>query len=87
MQSSLISKIEKARRYASEPHRVNVTDLRITFEGDNGDHEVTLADNEWHCNCDFFETWNVCSHTMALERIMSGMVPAQTLPQSQLATA
>lgn len=77
MQSSLISKVEKARVYAGERHRIQFDDLRVTFHGENSDHEVTLSNGTWSCNCDFFASWSVCSHTMALERILAGMVPAQ----------
>lgn len=79
MQSSLISKIEKARVYAGERQRMRIDDLRVAFHGENSDHEVTMKDGKWFCNCDFFSSWSVCSHTMALERVLSGMVPAQDL--------
>lgn len=80
MQSSLIGKIEKARVYAQERFRMRVENLRVTFHGENSDHDVSLVDGRWHCNCDFFSQWSVCSHTMALERILEGMVPRQDLP-------
>jgi hypothetical protein len=86
MHSSLISKIEKARRYASERHRLHVDHLQVTVHGENNDHQVTLEDGAWHCTCDFFEGWKVCSHTMAIERILEGMVPAQPLDSPRLAT-
>ncbi len=85
MQSSLISKVEKARVYAGERDRMQIDGLHVTFRGENSDHEVSIANGEWRCNCDFFESWRVCSHTMALERILEGMVPPQEVPA--LATA
>ncbi|MFN8506841.1 MAG: hypothetical protein U0547_04670 [Dehalococcoidia bacterium] len=85
MQSSLISKVEKARAYAGERHRMQIDGLHVSFHGENSDHEVTIRDSRWHCNCDFFEGWQVCSHTMALERVLKGMVPAQEV--AALATA
>ncbi len=85
MHSSLIGKIEKARRYATERHRMQVDGMRVTFHGENSDHEVGLADGRWSCSCDFFQGWGVCSHTMALEKVLTGMVPAQEIPT--LATA
>ena len=84
MQSSLIGKIEKARMYASEPHRMHVDNLQVTFRGDNTEHEVSISDDTWHCNCGFFATWQVCSHTMAIERVMNGMVPPLPLPAEKL---
>ncbi len=80
MQSSLISKVQKARSYATERHRMQIDGLHVTFHGENSDHEVAIRDGGWACNCDFFTSWNVCSHTMALERVLDGMVPHQEIP-------
>lgn len=77
MQSSLINKVEKARAYAGERYRMQIDGLHVAFHGENSDHEVAIRDGAWTCNCDFFESWRVCSHTMALERILEGMVPHQ----------
>ncbi len=85
MQSSLISIVEKAKVYAGERHRVQIDGLHVSFHGENSDHEVAIRDGRWSCNCDFFESWQVCSHTMALERILDGMVPQQDL--AAMATA
>ncbi len=81
MQSSLINKLEKARIYAREKHRMEIHDLHITFHGENSDHAVALKDGAWSCNCDFFTGWKVCSHTMAVEKAMAGMVPSQQFPE------
>ena len=77
MHSSLIGKVEKAKVYAGERHRMRVEQLQVSFHGDNADHRVSLVDGAWTCTCDFFEGWRVCSHTMALERVLAGMVPQQ----------
>ena len=75
MNSSLIGKIDKAKRYANEErHRIQFEDIRVRFDGANGEHEVTLNANLWHCSCDFFAGWGLCSHTMALERILDVML-------------
>ena len=80
MQSSLIGKVEKARAYALERHRMQIDGLHVSFHGENSDHEVAITDGAWSCSCDFFGSWHVCSHTMALERVLEGMVPRQPLP-------
>ncbi|MBI2767504.1 MAG: hypothetical protein HYX53_16535 [Chloroflexi bacterium] len=77
MHSSLIGKVEKAKTYAQERHRMQIDGLHVSFHGENSDHEVAIKDGAWSCNCDFFASWQVCSHTMALERVLSGMVPQQ----------
>jgi hypothetical protein len=82
MQSSLIGKVEKAKVYAGERHRMQIDGLHVNFHGENSDHEVAIADGHWKCNCDFFQNWDVCSHTMALERVLQGMVPRQELAVS-----
>ena len=87
MQSSLIGKIEKAKAYANERERMPVDQLHVTFRGNNGDHEVSIQDSQWGCTCDFFSTWQVCSHTMAIERVMRGMVPPLPLPEAEAASA
>ena len=80
MQSSIIGKIEKARRYADEPERFHVESFSVTVRGDNTDHQVEFADEGWSCTCGFFAEWSICSHTMAIERVLAGLVPAQPLP-------
>jgi len=80
MQSSLIGKVEKSKVYARERHRMQINDLQVAFHGENSDHSVSLKDGKWSCNCDFFAAWDVCSHTMALERVLEGMVPTQPIP-------
>ena len=79
MQSSLIGKIEKAKRYAEEKDRISFTDFTVTFRGNNDSYETSYRDGKWHCTCHFFETWETCSHTMALEKILTGMLPEEAL--------
>jgi len=79
MHSSLIGKVQKAREYATERHRMQIDTLQVKFHGDNSDHNVAFVDGAWTCNCDFFQDWHTCSHTMALERILDGMVPSSAL--------
>jgi len=87
MQSSLIGKIEKAKRYAQEKERVTFTYLSVKFHGDNDDYAVSLKDGNWQCSCTFFSSWGMCSHTMALERILVSMLPEEALTTSFDATA
>ncbi|MFC2044192.1 SWIM zinc finger family protein [Chloroflexota bacterium] len=77
MQSSLIGKIEKAKRYAQEKERVTFSELKASFKGDSDDHIVEYKDDGWHCTCDFFSNRGFCSHTMAMERILGDMLPLE----------
>jgi hypothetical protein len=75
MDYGMIGKIEKAKRYAEERERIIFEQFRATFDGENNPHTVEYIDGTWRCDCDFFLTRSVCSHTMAMERILEGMLP------------
>ncbi len=51
----------------------------IDDSDDASDDEVALEDDSWRCTCDFFVGWGACAHTMALERILEGMLPKEAL--------
>lgn len=85
MQSSIIGKVEKAKHYAQEPERVTFNSFEVSFRGENDTHTTGYCDRKWHCSCRFFSEWAVCSHTMALEKILSNMLPAETLNTKSLA--
>lgn len=74
MDYGMIGKIEKAKRYAEERERISIENFRATFDGENNPHTVEYLDGRWHCDCNFFLSRGVCSHTMALERILEGML-------------
>ena len=77
MDYGMIGKIEKAKRYAQEHNRIHFESFTVTFEGENNPHTVQYKSGEWLCDCDFFKTRGRCSHTMALEMILEGMVLAE----------
>src|SRR5260221_11412005 len=68
MNSSLISKIEKAKRYSAEPDRVHIQSLDVSFRGDNGSHKIRLSGDEWSCECDHFVAHGLCAPVMPLQR-------------------
>lgn len=75
MHSDLIGKIEKARRYAQEPERVQISEFKANVHGDNGtSHTVELKNDEWHCTCSFFRLWGTCAHIMAAQKILNPML-------------
>lgn len=75
MDYGMIGKIEKAKRYAEQRDRFRIESLTVTFTGENNPHMIRLENGAWQCDCDFFQTRGRCSHTMALERILEGMLP------------
>ena len=79
MQSSLIGKIEKAKRYAEEKNRVTFCQLSVKFHGENSDYDTSYEDGKWRCSCSFFAGWGTCSHTMALERMLADMLPPEAI--------
>lgn len=87
MDSGMISKIQKAKRYAEERDRLVFETLRVRFKGDHDTHMVTYEQGKWTCQCAFFQQRGVCSHTMAIERILEGMLrseePAQPEPEPE----
>jgi hypothetical protein len=76
--SAVISKIEKAKRYAQEPERITFDCFEVTFRGDNDTHRVCLDENGLSCTCHFYATSKSCSHTMALERILGCMLAPES---------
>jgi hypothetical protein len=75
MDSGMIGKIDKAKRYAQERNRVRFESLTVTFDGQNNPHTVHMQSGVWQCDCDFFKSRGRCSHSMALEIILEGMLP------------
>jgi len=82
MYSSLIGKIEKAKRYAQDRDRVTFNSFSANFRGDNDTHLVEYKEGQWSCTCYFFSIHGLCSHTMALQRMLEGMVPKEAPGQS-----
>jgi hypothetical protein len=74
MHSSLIGKIEKARRYAQQPERVRLNALNLTFHGEHDAYRVTLRDDAWRCSCHSFESLGTCAHVMGMQRMFEVML-------------
>jgi hypothetical protein len=75
MDSSMIGKIEKARRYASEGReRITFDQFRAEIKGDNDAHVVSFDQGAWTCGCHYFETHKWCSHTKTMEYLLEGMM-------------
>lgn len=75
MDYGMIGKIEKAKMYAEERDRIQFKTLHATIRGENDSvHAVSYEQGIWGCDCDFFASRGVCSHTMALERVLANMV-------------
>ena len=75
MDYGMIGKIEKSKFYAAERERVQFQRFQATFDGENNGHTVEYDHGEWKCDCDFFVGRGVCSHSMAMERMLESMIP------------
>jgi len=75
VRSSLIGKIEKAKLYAQEPDRITLSSFNAQFRGENDNYALSYKDGEWKCSCHFFSQWGVCSHIMAIQQILTAMLP------------
>ncbi len=75
---NVVSDVEKAKRYAEELDRIRIQSFAVKFDGNHGPHHTRYMRGD----CDFFKSRSVCSHTMAMERILKGMVaPAATVTE------
>lgn len=77
MHSSIINKIEKARAYAEQKDRVLINSINVSFRGNHDEYPVSYDHGVWSCPCAFFQSHTMCSHTMALERMLEGMLPKE----------
>lgn len=76
MDYALIGKIEKAKIYSEEKDRINFDSFSVNITGENNPHHVEFKAGDWQCDCNFFTTRGYCSHTMAMERVLTDMLPA-----------
>lgn len=86
MDSAMISKIIKAKKYAAERDRMEFKSFTVVFTGNHRDHTVTFDNNGWHCTCDFFAQRNICSHTMAMEKVLAGMLQEEAASKDTATT-
>ena len=71
---NVVSDVDKAHRYAEETDRLHFSAFDVVFAGDNDEHHTSYSDHAMHCNCSFFASRGVCCHSMALERLLKGMI-------------
>jgi hypothetical protein len=87
MYSSLISMVEKAKRYATEPDRVSFQGLEVRFRGNNDTHTVSLRGDEWACECEHFSVHGLCTHVMTLQRMFAANLSETQRYTQERATA
>jgi hypothetical protein len=82
MDSAMIAKISKAREYASEPERITFSGFSVLFTGKHQTYRVIFEQGAWTCECDFFAQRGVCSHVMAVEKVLNRAGMALTQPET-----
>ena len=87
MDSGMISKIQKAIRYAKEPDRIAFREFLVTFRGDHDTYQVGYKNGKWSCQCSFFRRRGVCSHTMTMERLLDPMLSPETQREGMIESA
>ena len=75
MYSSMIGKIAKAKQYAQEPDRIQLSQFEASFRGENDTHTISFHEGVWSCDCNFFANHGTCSHTLAAERVFGVSIP------------
>lgn len=68
--SELLKKIEKARKYISEPERFIVQDSYVELRSEHGIRKLVFINGKWDCSCDFSKKYNICSHAIAAKEII-----------------
>lgn len=71
---NIVSDVEKAKQYADEPDRITFKSFNAKFKGDHGEYNINYDDGKWDCDNSYFRSRGVCSHTMAMERLLKDMV-------------
>lgn len=79
MDYGMIGKIEKGKRYAQEKGRFHFQSFQVVMDGDNKNHLVRFENGDWNCDCDFFHSRGRCSHTIALETLLQGMIEQEAV--------
>ena len=78
---NVVSDVEKSKRYAEEADgRITFKFFEASFVGGHNTYTITYEDGQWDCDNPYFQSRGVCSNTMAMERLLKGMVkPVTTL--------
>ncbi len=81
MQSTIVTKAEKAHRYAQEPDRLQIRTIEGTFEAAGGSHVLRLGDAGWSCDCEFGQAHGVCPHMEAASRMLDAHLTEAAKPR------
>lgn len=82
---NIVSDVKKTKRYSEETYRIKILAFEAAFEGDNHTHTIGYNRGEWDSTSHYFQTHGVGTYTMAMERILEGMVEPirQATPEAE----
>lgn len=81
---NIVSDVKKSKRYSEEPERIRILSFSCAFKGDSKEQTVEYNDGKWDSTSSYFKTHGIGTYTMALERILKGMVKPITKAQPEL---
>lgn len=62
----LLTKIEKAKKYVSEPERfIKNNSGEVFLASEHATRKLIYQNGQWECDCQFFSQYNICSHSIA----------------------
>lgn len=71
---NIVSDVKKAKRYSEEADRLRILAFEASFEGDNKTHMVSYDHGVWDSSSKYFQANGIGAYTMAMERILAGLV-------------
>lgn len=78
---NVVSDVEKAKNYADNiEQRVKFVSFNALFRGGHNEYTINYDNGVWDCDNPYFQSRGVCSYTMAMERILKGMVQPLEMP-------
>lgn len=66
----LLKKIEKAKRYISEPERFTTHGSEVELKSEHDTRKLIFDNGQWECSCEFFSQYSICSHSIAVKEFV-----------------
>lgn len=67
----LIKKIKKAQNYIKEKERFQISENKAKMNSTHAERNLIFSNGSWKCDCDFFRSYGICSHSIAINEITS----------------
>lgn len=67
----LLKKIVKARKYIEEPERFKIKGDFAEMRSTHAKRNLRYILGRWNCDCEFFGKYKICSHSLALQDLVS----------------